>query len=72
MSESSHPFAFSDYFRVPYAVRPALAVGGHLLTPLSVRRLHPAGQAGRWPLARGGRNALLRGYYLTAAGRWWR
>jgi hypothetical protein len=46
---SSHLFAFLDYFRVPYAVRLALAAGDHLLTPLSARRLHPAGQVGGSP-----------------------
>lgn len=47
MFESSHPFAFFDYFRVPYAVRPALAVGPRVGIGVSAHRLrmreHPGG-----------------------------
>ena len=50
MFESCHPFAFFDYFRVPYAVRPALATGHQTDTAASVHRLRmpePPGGASR-------------------------
>jgi hypothetical protein len=47
--ESSHPFAFFDYFRVPYAVRPALAAGQHAGLPVPVRRLRMTDQPGGPP-----------------------
>ena len=39
MFEASHPFAFFDYFRVPYEVRPPQDADGHLGAPASVGRL---------------------------------
>jgi hypothetical protein len=46
--ESSHPFAFLDYFRVPYTVRPALAADHRAGTVAPVHRLcttrQPRGQ----------------------------
>ena len=44
--ESSHPFAFFDYFRVPCAVRPALAADHRVGTSVSVHRLRVTGQPG--------------------------
>jgi glycosyltransferase involved in cell wall biosynthesis len=47
MFETSHPFAFFDYFRVPYDVRPPQDAGGHLGAPASVGWLRPVPQSGR-------------------------
>ena len=44
--ESSHPFAFFDYFRVPCAVRPALAADHRVGTSVSVHRLRVTEQPG--------------------------
>jgi hypothetical protein len=44
--ESCHPFAFFDYFRVPYAVRPELGAGHGERLPLSVHQLRVADQSG--------------------------
>ena len=49
MFESSYPFAFFDYFRVPYTVRPALAVGRPARTPCPVHRMRTAGPPGGAP-----------------------
>jgi len=46
MFEASHPFAFFDYFRVPYDVSPAEASPGKSGTPAAVGRLRALGQAG--------------------------
>jgi glycosyltransferase involved in cell wall biosynthesis len=46
MFEASHPFAFFDYYRVPYQVRPPQDANGHLGAP-PVGRLHPVPHAGR-------------------------
>lgn len=46
MYESCHPFAFSDYFRVPYDVRPALAAGHHGRIPFPVHQLRTADHGG--------------------------
>ena len=51
--ESSHPFAFFDYFHIPYAVRPGLAVAEAARAPMPLRRLWPAAEAA------GGRRALI-------------
>ena len=47
--ESSHPFAFFDYFRVPYAVRPGLAIADGAHSSMSVRRICMAGESGGAP-----------------------
>jgi hypothetical protein len=47
--ESSHPFAFFDYFRVPYAVQPALAADHRAGTVVSVHRLCMTGLHGGQP-----------------------
>ena len=46
MFESCHPFSFFDYFRVPCAVRPALAADHHGRIPGPVHRLRIADEAG--------------------------
>lgn len=46
MFESSYPFAFFDYFRVPYTVRPDLAAGGGVRAPVSVHRIRVPGESG--------------------------
>ena len=46
MFESCHPFSFFDYFRVPYAVRPALAADHHGRVPVPVHQLRVAGESG--------------------------
>lgn len=46
MFEASHPFAFFDYYRVPYEVQPSQDANGHPGAPL-VGRLEPVPQAGR-------------------------
>jgi len=47
--ESCHPFAFFDYFRVPYAVRPELTAGHGERLPFSVHELRIADQSGGRP-----------------------
>jgi hypothetical protein len=42
--ESSHRFSFFDYFRIPYVVRPELAVSHRADFPMPVRRLRTKGQ----------------------------
>ncbi len=42
MFESSRPFAFFDYFRIPYDLRPDLGAEGCSRSPLPVRRLRLA------------------------------
>jgi hypothetical protein len=44
--EASRPFAFFDYFRVPYAVRPEVAPGNGARAPLPLHRLCVAEQPG--------------------------
>ena len=46
MFESSHPFAFFDYFRVPYATRPqaAMADGARAPVPVPVHQIRTTGQ----------------------------
>ena len=39
MFESSYPFAFFDYFRIPYTVRPGLAIGDGPRAPVSVHQI---------------------------------
>lgn len=57
MFESSHQFAFFDYFRVPYTVEPSLAPAAAARMPVPVHRLalaEPSGDAPRalfWPAA---------------------
>ena len=46
MFEASHPFAFFDYFRVPYQVRPQPA-DGPASSPVRVHRVRPAVAAGQ-------------------------
>jgi len=46
MFEASHPFAFFDYFRVPYQVQPPQEAGGHAGAPV-LGWLRPVPQAGR-------------------------
>jgi peptidoglycan/xylan/chitin deacetylase (PgdA/CDA1 family) len=60
--ESSHPFAFFDYFRVPYTVRPALAAGHRAGTAVPVHRLRMTGQPGGQP-----RSLLWLGTDVSAA-----
>jgi hypothetical protein len=43
--ESSHSFAFFDYFRVPYTVRPSLAVADNAHSSVPVHRMCPAGES---------------------------
>src|SRR5271165_4409193 len=70
MFEASHPFAFFDYYRVPYDVRPPQDADGHLGAPASVGRLRPVLQAGRparslfWLRANTGRKARPTAYRL--------
>jgi len=47
--ESSYPFAFFDYFRVPYTVRPQLAIAGGARTALPFHRMCAAEQPGSGP-----------------------
>lgn len=49
MFESSLEFAFFDYFRVPYAVRPATDAGNQARTPVPVHRLAVSGPSGGAP-----------------------
>jgi hypothetical protein len=42
--ESSHRFAFFEYFRIPYVVRSEVAVSHHANRPMPVRQLRTAGQ----------------------------
>ena len=49
MFESSYPFAFFDYFRVPYAVRPELALGDGAGAPISVHQIRTVGASGAGP-----------------------
>ena len=49
MFESSYPFAFFDYFRVPYTVRPELAMGGGAGVPISVHQIRTMGASGAVP-----------------------
>ncbi len=44
MFESSYPFAFFDYFRIPYTVRPSLALANGACTPVFVHRICTTGQ----------------------------
>src|SRR5579859_1742372 len=44
--ESCHPFSFFDYFRVPCAVRPALAADHHGRIPVPVLQLRIADESG--------------------------
>ena len=52
MFESSHPFAWFDYFRIPYTLRPELAARCRAGTAVSLRWLRPLEQPGnaapRW------------------------
>jgi peptidoglycan/xylan/chitin deacetylase (PgdA/CDA1 family) len=45
--ESSYPFSFFDYFRIPYQVRPWSAAGGRAGPCPPVHRLRATGQPGR-------------------------
>ncbi len=45
MFESCHPFAFFEYFRVPYVVRPEVAAPGQAHAALPVHRLRAAKQS---------------------------
>jgi hypothetical protein len=47
--ESSYPFAFFDYFRVPYTVRPELAMGDGARVPVPVHRIRAAAGPGAAP-----------------------
>ncbi len=47
--KSSHPFAFFDYFRVPYTVCPRLAVADGAHAPMAVHRMCTTGQPGAVP-----------------------
>ena len=49
MFESSHPFSFFDYFRVPYTVRPDLAVADGAHSSMPVPRICVAGESGGAP-----------------------
>lgn len=44
--ESSYPFAFFDYFRVPYTVRPGLATGDGARAPISVHQIRTTREPG--------------------------
>ena len=46
MFESSHPFAFFDYFRVPCTVRPELAAGDGARAPVPVHQVRMTGEPG--------------------------
>jgi len=46
MFEASHPFAFFDYFRVPYGVASPDTLDGRSAGPAPVGRLRPAGTPG--------------------------
>jgi len=47
--EACHPFAFFDYFRVPYEVQSPLHADDHAGAPAFVHRLRAAVQSGRVP-----------------------
>jgi len=62
--ESSHPFAFFDYFRVPYTVRPRLAIAEGDCPAVPLHELRTAGETGEkrrsllWPGTDAGPAAL--------------
>jgi hypothetical protein len=63
--ESSRPFAFFDYHRIPYSIRPGLAADGPSRVPLPVQRLRVVGDNGAPP-----RSLLWLGTAGGQAGAW--
>jgi hypothetical protein len=47
--ETSHPFAFFDYFRIPYSVRPGPAVADGAHSSMPVHRIWAAGESADAP-----------------------
>jgi hypothetical protein len=47
--ESSHPFGFFDYFRIPYTVRPSLASANGARIPVPLHRMCTTGRPGGVP-----------------------